>query len=100
MKKLIVLKELPSLKCFKLYSCSRSEVVKVETALEMTSGKKKQDMIVGDSTGTARVTIWEEEIGKMEEGDSVKMTGMMVREFQGKKYLSTSKEKSKLQKSR
>ena len=38
------------------------------------------------------MTIWEEEIGKVEEDECYCMHGMMVREFRGKKFLSTSKE--------
>ena len=49
---------------------------------------------MGDSTGVARVTVWESEIGKLKEGESYKLTGMMVREFKGKKFLFTSKDKS------
>ena len=41
-------------------------------------GKKKQNVIMGDSSGSARVTVCEGEIGSMEEGGSYKMTGIMV----------------------
>ena len=37
---------------------------------------------MGGSTGTARVTVWESEIGKLEEDGSYRLTGMIV---QGKK---------------
>lgn len=69
------------------------KAVDVDAVMEVSAGKKKQDVLVGDSTGVARVTVWESEIGKLEEGGSYRLTGMIVREFKGKKFLSTSREK-------
>lgn len=94
--KMISLKELPGLVCFQRVSVE-VKVTRVEDPLEVTGGKKKQDVIVGDSSGSARVTVWEGEIGSMEEGGSYKMTGMMVREFRGEKFLSTSKQNSMIE---
>ena len=55
---------------------------------------KKQDVVVGDSSGTARLIVWGKEI---EEVRSYRLSGMMVREFRGKKFLSTSKEMSAIE---
>lgn len=91
--KLIKLEEVQCLVPFQRVSCE-VKVVDVDSVMEVSGGKKKQDVLVGDSTGVARVTVWESEIGKLKEGESYKLTGMMVREFKGKKFLSTSKDKS------
>ena len=91
--KLIKLEEVQCLVPFQRVSCE-VKVVDVDSVMEVSGGKKKQDVLVGDSTGVARVTVWESEIGKLKEGESYKLTGMMVREFKGKKFLSTSKYKS------
>ena len=61
---------------------------------EVPGGKKKQDFVIGDGTGTARFTVWESEIGKVEVGESYSLNDIMVREFRGRKFLSTSKDKS------
>lgn len=62
---------------------------------------QKQDVIVGDSTKSGRVTVWEEEIGKLELGKSYKMEGMMVRSFgrgnNKEMYLSTGKKGSQIE---
>ena len=71
------------------------KVVQVDEAMEVSQGKK-QDIVVGDASGTARLTVWETEIGKMKEEQSYCLSGIMVREFQGKN-LSTSKEISKIE---
>ena len=73
------------------------KVVGVDDAVEVSGGKKKQDIVVGDASGTARVTVWETEIGKMKKEQSYRLSGMMVREFRGEKFLSTSKENSKIE---
>ena len=94
--KLIELKEVQGLVPFQRVSCE-VKVVNVDAVMEVSGGKKKQDVLVGDSTGTVRVTVWESEIGKLEENGSYRLTGMVVREFKGKKFLSTSKEKSSIE---
>ena len=47
------------------------KVVDVDAVMEVSDGKQKQDVLVGDSTGAAGVTVWESEIGKLEEGGSL-----------------------------
>ena len=73
------------------------KVVELDVVKEVSGGKKKQDLVIGDSSGSTRLTVWEEVIGKVAEGKSYRFTGMMVREFKGKKFLSTSKSDSKVE---
>lgn len=70
------------------------KAIRLEDIEEVPSGKKVQNVIVADSTGTVRLTVWEGEIGKIEVDKSYKLSGMVVREFRRRKFLSTSKEKS------
>ena len=53
--------------------------------------KVKQDILIGDRTGTLRLTVWEHHIGKLEDSNSYKLIGVNVQEFRGEKYLSTAK---------
>ena len=39
------------------------KVVELEQMKEVSGGKKKQDLVVADSTGNIHLTIWEEVIG-------------------------------------
>ena len=73
------------------------KVVELEQMKEVSGGKKKQDLVVADSTGSIRLTIWEEVIGLVVEGKCYRFAGMMVREFKGRKFLSTSKTESKVE---
>ena len=73
------------------------KVVELDKVKEVSGGKKKQDMVVADSSGSIRLTIWEEMIGQVAEGLSYRFTGMMVRMFKGKKFLSTSKTESNIE---
>ena len=43
------------------------------------------------------MTLWESDIGKLEEDKSYKLFGLMVREFRGEKYLSAKKENSSIE---
>ena len=55
------------------------------------SGMKKQDLLIADTSGCIRLTIWEETIGKVTKDQSYRFTNMMVRIFKGNKFISTSK---------
>ena len=63
------------------------KVVELEQMKEVSGGKNKQDLVVADSTGNIRLTIWEEVMGLVVEGKCCRFAGMMVREFKGRKFL-------------
>lgn len=50
--------------------------------------KIKQDVIVGDLSGTAKITFWEEHVGCMQQGRSYMLKEFVVWTFQSTKYLS------------
>lgn len=60
---------------------------------ELQNGLTKQDYVIGDSTGKA---VWKNNVGIFSIGSSYKMSGIMIRVFNGKKYLSVPKEKSSI----
>lgn len=66
------------------------KATKVEEPGEVPGGKVKQDITVADNTGCTRLTIWGAEIGRIENRMSYHLSGMTVREFRGRKFLSTS----------
>ena len=61
------------------------KVLSIENPVEVPRGKK-QDIMIGDSSGTAKLTIQEKEIGKMKEEQRYKINGVAVREFKGMKF--------------
>ena len=63
------------------------KAIRVDPAVEV-GGKKKQDITIADTTGTGKLVLWEDNIGNITEGESYKLSGMMVRTFQNKHYLS------------
>ena len=50
--------------------------------------KLKQDIIVADATGTARLTVWEDHCNSLQQGRSYHLKNYVVRVFQAVKYLS------------
>ena len=72
------------------------KAIRLEEVEEVPDGKKIQNIIIADLTGTVRLTVWEKEIGKIEIGGSYSLTGMTVREFRGRKFLSTAKDNSSI----
>ena len=88
--KVITLSELDELVQFQRVMVE-VKAIRVDEVMEILGGKEKQDILVGDSSGTARFTVWEGEIGKVGKGCSYRLSSIMVWEFRGKKFLSTSK---------
>ena len=66
--------------------------VKVLTTMEsinMSGGEKtKQDVMVGDQTGTMKVTLWEEHVDSLLAECSNQLKNFIVREYASQKYLS------------
>ena len=51
-------------------------------------GKRKQDVIVADHYGTAKLVLWEDTVDSLEENESYTLKNFVVREYKAKKYLS------------
>ena len=56
------------------------------------TGKQKQDVYVADHSSTAKVILWEEQVGILHDKTSYKLENFVVREFGGTKYLSMGSE--------
>ena len=63
------------------------KVLKVNDTVKLPE-KIKQDVIVADQTTTARVTLWEDNVGAFNEGRSYILKNFVIRVYQSTKYLS------------
>ncbi len=48
----------------------------------------KQDVTLSDSTGTARRTLWQEQIGKLQVDHSYHIHNLLVKSYDGSKYIT------------
>ena len=64
------------------------KVHKLNDPESVRTGKQKQEVLVADHSTTAKVTLWEEQIGYLREGASYRLECFVVRESGGAKYLS------------
>ena len=67
-------------------------MLRLTGVVEVNGGKKKEDVVVADSRGVARVVRWEQDIGCLEAGKCYVLAGTVVRSFASEMYLSMSKE--------
>ena len=70
------------------------EVLSVDDELTVGANLRKQDVVVADSTGSARLVLWEKEIGTKRVGDCYSVESVIVREFHGERYLSSQKQRT------
>ena len=88
--KMIHLNEVERLELFQRVIC-KVKVLSMEAPADV-KGYRKQDVRVGDASGTVKFTLWGNEIGSMEEGKSYKISRAIVKEYNEEKYLSPSRE--------
>lgn len=48
--------------------------------------------MIGDSSGTSMIVTWGDNTGVLQEGESYKLSGLIVRTYCNKKYFSVPKE--------
>ena len=53
-----------------------------------------QEMIVADESEAIRLSVWENEVNSMKQGESYQLQNVSVREYVGKKFVSTSTKES------
>ena len=83
----IVLGQLPDMELFTKVIVPAVKAVEVKEFQEL-SDKFKQDVIVSDLSGTAKVTVWEDHVVSLQQGRSCMLKNFVVRTFQSTKYLS------------
>ena len=70
------------------------KIIKNYASTDVTSkfGKTltKQDCLIRDCNGTCRVVLWQQDIGKLNKGQSYQLQEVVVRQFDNVKYLSVS----------
>ena len=70
------------------------KVLHLEDPITVSGNKCKQDVTIADATGTARLTLWEDDIGKLVQNSCYSLSNVMVRTFRQTKYLTMPKEGS------
>ena len=66
---LINLSDIKDTPCFERFSV-KVKISDLDEVTEVKGGKKKRDVVVKDVTGVCRITLWEEEIDKVEKEKS------------------------------
>ena len=61
------------------------KVLRISEKQEVKGELEKQDITISDATGTARLTLWQENIGKLDVDD------LIVNSYNGTKYLTSPK---------
>lgn len=84
----ITLDMLPNIEEFETVTLLEVEVTDLEIPMEVTGGKIKQDVHIADNKGKSKLTLWEEDVGKLEEGTCCSLHDVLVRSFQKRKHLS------------
>ena len=64
------------------------KVVKKSNVTYVAGNKRKQDVIIADNTGRAKLTLWEQNIDALTPDSSYSLQNFVVREYEGRKFLS------------
>ena len=72
-----MLAEIPGLELYTKVTVAAVKAVEVKE-VEQLKEKVKQDVIVVDRSGTAKVTLWEDNVGEIEQGRSYALKNFLV----------------------
>ena len=87
----IQLRQLSTLQAFQKVNVD-VRVVHIHEPKIVTGGKKKQEVVVSDSTATAHLTLWEDNVDTMEEESCYSLKAIVVRQYEDfPKYLSMAR---------
>ena len=65
-----------------------AQVAKVSEPCSVGAGKTKQEVLLCDASGSATLTLWEDDVNMLTENKSYQMNQLVVRSFLGKNHLS------------
>lgn len=71
--------------------CVKIKVLKRGEPIEIKPGLTKQDYTIADTSGTAELILWQEDVDKLNVNESYEVGHLMVKSFEGKKYLTPPK---------
>jgi hypothetical protein len=64
------------------------KIIEVSSPQVVNGGKRKQEVVLSDETGTATLTLWETDIDKVELSKSYTLTKLVVRIFRDSHFMS------------
>ena len=67
------------------------KIITVGSAVVVKSELQKQECVVGDVSGCCRIVLWNDDIGKLLKEKSYELSYVIVKQWDGVKYLSVSK---------
>ena len=91
--KAIHLDEIEKLNKYQLVTVCDVKVLSVGVT-KTVKGYRIQEIKIKDDSGTNKLTVWDSEIEKMKIGKRYKISRVCVKEYDGEKFLSTTKEGS------
>ena len=69
----------------------RVKMWKVNDLTDVANGKKKQNVVIIDGSGSSRCVLWEEKVGSLNKGECYLLKTIVVKEYRSK-YLSMAQE--------
>ena len=68
-----------------------AKVPHVDQPIQVSANLTKQDVIIADATASAKITLWEDNLNTVDEGQSYEFKSVTVRCYKQEKYLSIPK---------
>ena len=64
------------------------QVLRVKAFETVPTGKKKQDVVIADNTGSTTITLWENDIDMLEVTKCYRLAKVLTQEYKNRSYLS------------
>ena len=68
-----------------------AKIIRVDEATVVSDGLKVQNVIIADANGAIKMTLWENDIGRLSKGKLYHLVNVVINSFQGEKSLQFPK---------
>lgn len=90
-------KELQNLPQFQRVTIEAAKVMQVDEVTSLDDGRQCQNVVIADSTGNTRLTLWQSHVNCVELHKTYKLINMTVNTFANKNYIYTSRDNAVIQ---
>jgi len=81
--KITILSEISDVPQYCKINCE-AKVFQVEDPVLISTGKKVQNVVIGDGHGVAKISLWEDDVGMLQGSKSYRFERMFIKEYRGK----------------
>lgn len=74
----------------------QAKVITTLDPVKVSVNNTKQDVVIGDETGSMKLTLWNKDVNTLQDGESFLIENIQIRSFRNQKFLSSTRDGMKI----